>query len=297
MSSVVADLLTDSPIISPFKELIAYEYLWSEQGSSFKKIAEILSKKDKLPSQIVEEKFGFVPPAEYPEIEAYIKDKIGSFSVMLKENVQYPQKLLDAKYPIDLFYYRGDLQLLETPSVSIVGTRRISVEGERRARKLSKMLCENGFTIVSGLAKGVDTVALNTAISLGKSVIGVIGTPIDEFYPRENRDLQTEIYKNHLLMSQVPFYKYKNQPFNSKRIYFPERNITMAAISDATVIVEASDTSGTMTQAKACLEQNRKLFILNSCFENPDISWPAKFQDKGAIRVYEIEDILSELGK
>lgn len=293
--STAIDFLDAAPPLSPFKELVAYEYLWSEQGSSFKKIAETLSLKDKLPSEIVEEKFGFIPPAEYAEIEAYLKEKIGQFSVMLKENAQYPEKLLDAKYPIDLFYYRGDLGLLDTPSISIVGARKVTPEGQRRTRKLTKLLCDNNYTIVSGLARGVDTEALSTAIQLKKKVIGVIGTPIDEFYPPENQPLQTEIYKQHLLISQVPFYKYKKQPFSSRKIYFPERNVTMAAISDATVIVEASDTSGTLTQARACLAQGRKLFILNSCFENPEITWPAKYLQKGAFRVQNIEDILTEL--
>ena len=295
--STAIDFLDTAPPLSPFKELVAYEYLWSEQGSSFKKIAETLSLKDRLPSDVVKEKFGFIPPAEYAEIEAYLREKIGQFSVMLKENAQYPEKLLDAKYPIDLFYYRGDLGLLDTPSISIVGSRKVTPEGQRRTRKLTKLLCDNNYTIVSGLARGVDTEALSTAIQLKKKVIGVIGTPIDEFYPPENQPLQTEIYKQHLLISQVPFYKYKNQPFKSRRIYFPERNVTMAAISDATVIVEASDTSGTLTQARACLAQGRKLFILNSCFENPEITWPEKYLQKGAFRVQNIEDILTELRK
>lgn len=287
---------SNTSFFSPFEELVAYEYLWSEQGSSMKRLAELLSrKKDRLPSEIVKEQFGFVQPAGYEEIEKFLRTKLGKFSIMLKENVQYPQKLLDAKYPIDLFYYRGDVGLLETPSISVVGTRNLSEEGVRRTRKLVKLLSESGFTIVSGLAKGTDTVALSMAMKLGSKVIGVIGTPIDEYYPKENTELQEEIARNHLLISQVPFFKYQAQPFDSKRVYFPERNATMAAISQATIIVEASDTSGTLTQARACIQQGRKLFILNSCFENPDISWPKHYLSLGAIRVTDIADIVQEL--
>src|ERR1019366_8913989 len=108
---------------------------------------------------------------------------------------------------------------------------------------------------------------------------------IDEYYPKENRDLQDLIAKSHLLVSQVPFYRYATEPFRSRRNYFPQRNETMSALSEATIIVEASDTSGTLTQARAALEQKRKLFILDSCFERPDITWPRRFEARGAIRV------------
>ena len=91
--------------------------------------------------------------------------------------------------------------------------------------------------------------------------------------------------------------RYSHQPFATKPDYFPERNETMAAMSEATVIVEASDTSGSLTQARECLRQGRKLFILNSCFENPDITWPATYEKRGAVRVQKTADILEVLGK
>ena len=89
----------------------------------------------------------------------------------------------------------------------------------------------------------------------------------------------------------MPFFKYSNQPFPTKKFYFPERNAVMAAVSDATVIVEASETSGTLTQARACMEMGRKLFILKSCFES-GLKWPRSYEERGAIRVNTIDDIL-----
>lgn len=77
-------------------------------------------------------------------------------------------------------------------------------------------------------------------------MVGVIGTPISESYPKENSELQEEVARCHLLLSQVPFYRYSKQPFATKKFYFPARNVTMAAFSEATVIVEASDTSGSL---------------------------------------------------
>src|SRR5207247_10097113 len=102
-----------------------------------------------------------------------------------------------------------------------------------------------GIVVVSGLARGVDTEALSAAIAAGGRVIAVIGTPIDKAYPAENKRLQEQIYSEHLLISQFP---------PGRRVYqsnFPERNKLMAAISDATVIIEAGETSGTLHQAAA----------------------------------------------
>ena len=86
-----------------------------------------------------------------------------------------------------------------------------------------------------------------------------------------------------------------DQDFRSNRIFFPERNVTMSALTEATIIVEASDTSGTLIQARAALAQGRKLFILDSCFHNSSISWPAKYEAQGAIRVRDYDDIRKHL--
>jgi len=288
--------------ISPYKELVAYEYLWAKPNSSLKSIAEMLTRRDVLPSVVLaEENTALFPESaeKIKEIEVFLEQKLKTdpcFSILLKESPQYPEKLLDAKHPIDLFYYCGNPDLSNKKCVSIVGTRQLSDDGAKRTRQLVRELSKYDVVIVSGLARGTDTIALHEAIHQYKlSVIGVIGTPIDEYYPKENRSLQDLIASEHLLISQVPFFKYKNQPFKTKRIYFVERDATMAALSDATIIVEASDTSGTLKQAQACIEQGRKLFILNSCFDNPHIKWPAKYEEKGAIRVRSFQDILTNM--
>ena len=280
-------------VLSPYKELISYEYLWSLQGSSFKRMAEQLTNTNYLPSELINSNL-FRDTNLYNEVRDFITPRLKNFSVMFKENFQFPQRLLNAKNPIDMFYYRGNLDILESKSISIVGSRKMSFNGAARAHKLAKELCKK-YTIVSGLAAGIDTIALKTAIEEKGNVIAVIGTPIDRYYPKENKELQDYIAKNHLLISQVPLYKYDHQPFNTKRAYFPERNITMAALSEATVIVEASETSGTHIQAKACFDQGKKLFILNSCFENPQIKWPFEYLDKGAYRITDVNQIFEVL--
>lgn len=185
----------------------------------------------------------------------------------------------------------GDISLARKPSVAIVGTREVSKDGAARARRLARELAACGITIVSGLARGVDTEALTSAIESGGKTIAVIGTPIDRAYPAENKGLQEKIYREHLLISQFPPGK-KVFPSN-----FPERNKLMAAISDATVIVEASDTSGTLHQAAECVRLNRLLFIAASIMEDPTLRWPQSFISYPNAKVLrKTSDVLEALG-
>lgn len=189
-------------------------------------------------------------------------------------------------------YYAGNLKLLVRPTVSIVGTRQISEEGTRRARKLATQLGEAGVLVMSGLAKGVDTVAHTAAIAAGGSTAAVIGTPLDKAYPAENADLQTDIHQHHLLVS--PF-SIGEQVYKSN---FPARNKVMAVLSDATVIVEASDTSGTLHQAAECQRNNRWLFIMRSVVDDQSLSWPAKFLKHPKTRVLtDTQEILEAIDR
>jgi DNA processing protein len=164
-----------------------------------------------------------------------------------------------------------------------------------RTRRLVRALVDDGFTIVSGLATGIDSEAHKTAIEANGRTIAVIGTPLSHSYPKENAELQRHIGENFLIISQVPVKRYENQDYRRNRAFFPERNVTMSALTEATIIVEAGDTSGALIQARAALKQNRKLFILDNCFRNPNVTWPAKFAQKGAVRVKDYDDIRQHL--
>jgi DNA processing protein len=176
-------------------------------------------------------------------------------------------------------FVAGNVELLRSPCVSIVGTREVSDEGWSRASRLARELAAAGVVVVSGLARGVDTAALSGAIDAGGHVVAVIGTPLDKAYPAENAELQQTIYRDHLLVSPFPF---GEQVFPSN---FPKRNRVMAALSDASVIVEASDTSGTLHQAAECQRLGRWLFIMRSVVEDRSIKWPAKFIGKPRVAV------------
>jgi DNA processing protein len=165
----------------------------------------------------------------------------------------------------------------------------------RRGAKIARRFVDAGYTVVSGLAQGIDTIAHSAAIEAGGLTVAVLGTPITACYPPENRELQHRLADDFLIISQVPIVRHSRQSPNGNRLFFPERNATMSALTEATVIVEAGNTSGTLIQARHALLQKRKLFILDSCFRNPELTWPAKFAERGAIRVSDFEDISGHL--
>ena len=280
--------------ISPFRELGAYESLWQDTEATFKSIAEKFAEQPgSVPSD-------FVPEGEAARNAESVYEKIMAssstkFGIRVHGAAEYPAKLRDAKYPVELLYFQGWWDLVDSRSVAVVGTREPSSEGQARTRKLVRALVDDNFTIVSGLAKGVDTVAHTTALESGGRTVAVIGTPLSHNYPKNNAALQREIAENFLVISQVPVLRYESQDYRFNRGFFPERNKTMSALTEATIIVEAGETSGTLIQARAALEQGRKLFILDSCFENSALTWPAKFEKKGAIRVRDYDDIRNAL--
>jgi DNA processing protein len=279
--------------ISPKRELGAYEAIWARDGMWFKSIAEIFRQHEgAIPSDF----------ASDADIEKFSRLALGAirdagikhFGVRIHGAGEYPQMLRDADHPVELLYFQGLWDVVNTRCVAIVGTREPSNDGERRAAKLASLFVKDGFAVVSGLARGIDTAAHEAAIAADGFTIAVLGTPITDCYPPENRALQRQIADQHLLISQVPIVRYSRQHFRTNRYFFPERNATMSALTEATVIIEAGETSGTLIQARHALKQGRKLFILDSCFR-ASLTWPEKFVELGAIRVSDYEQIKSHL--
>jgi DNA processing protein len=280
--------------ISPRLELGAYEALWLKQGATFKTIAErFAADRNALPSD-------FVGRAEAErcagEVLELLKQRnIHRFGIRVHHAGDYPPRLRDAKYPVELLYYRGAWELTETKCMAVVGTRNPTPDGIERASRLARELVARDYTVVSGLAAGIDTAAHRSAIEAKGRTIAVVGTPLGEVYPRENAELQEEIAAQFTLISQVPVLRYERQNPPQNRLFFPERNVTMSALTEGTIIVEAGETSGTLIQARAALQQGRKLFILDSCFERSDLTWPSRFATQGAIRVKTPDDIWKAL--
>lgn len=172
------------------------------------------------------------------------------------------------------------------PRIAIIGSREASPLGLRRATRLAKELTDEGAAIVSGLARGVDTAALRAAIAGRGKAIAVIGTPLDApAYPRENAELQAEIGRGHLIVSQFP----EGTPTRPEN--FRARNRTIALIAQAAVVVEASDMSGTLTAARELLRLGRPLFLLPSSAEDPSLRWPKELLGMGARVLRESRDV------
>lgn len=189
-----------------------------------------------------------------------------------------------------LLHYIGRRELLGARArVSIVGSREASMAGLRRAARLSQSLVRHGIVVVSGLAQGVDTAAHKACIKAGGDTIAVLGTPLDRVYPRENSQLQAFIAQQHLLVSQFEF------GYSTRRWSFPQRNRVMALLSHATVIVEAGESSGTLSQGWEALRLNRPLFIMQSVVRNPTLSWPKKMLEYGACVLAESEDLVETI--
>jgi DNA processing protein len=207
------------------------------------------------------------------------EDLLGSLDEVERKNV-----------PKELFV-RGDRSLLRrSPRVSIVGARAASAEGLGRTRTLVRaLIAHDNAVIVSGLALGIDSEAHRAAMKAGGHTIAVLGTPLDRTYPRENRDLQAEIGARHLLVSQFP------SGHVTKKYDFPTRNRTMALISHATVIVEASDSSGSLSQGWEALRLGRPLFMMKSVFEAPGLRWPRELHSYGAHVLADPDEIFDAL--
>jgi DNA processing protein len=144
-------------------------------------------------------------------------------------------------------YIEGDATLLTHPTVAIIGSRRATHEGRALTSTLAAELATCGVTVVSGLAAGIDVVAHEAAMHAGGRTIAVIGTSLDEAYPRHHAALQARIAREHLVVS--PF----DMGTPMARWHFPRRNRLMAQIAHATLLVEAGPTSGTHHQVDACI--------------------------------------------
>lgn len=178
--------------------------------------------------------------------------------------------------PAELYLAGDETLLTEGARVAIVGSRRATPEGLKRAAGLAKALVERGIVVVSGLAEGIDSAAHQAAIAYGGRTIAVLGTPLDRTFPASNKALQQRIIDEHLAISQFPI---------GKRTYpssFPMRNRTMALITDATVVVEAGEKSGTRHQGWEALRLGRMLFLMESFVASSTATWAEEMLQYGA---------------
>src|SRR5688572_29882932 len=197
------------------------------------------------------------------------------FEEFRPEELLGPLNEVEKKNAPAVLFVSGDTSLSRRRRVSVVGSRKATRDGLVRARSLALELVKRHVVVVSGLAEGIDTAAHQAAIEAGGKTIAILGTPLDKTFPAKNRALQDLIVRDHLAISQFA------AGYPARRENFPMRNRTMALLSDATVIVEAGETSGTLHQGWEALRLGRPLFLMES-IASKGLEWPDEMRHYGA---------------
>lgn len=203
----------------------------------------------------------------------------------------YPEYLREIYNPPCVIFYEGNTALLETRMMAIVGARDASPYAGKVIQSLLPKLVEADYTIVSGLAKGVDSLAHKLTISQKGRTIGVLGNGIDYFYPKEGQYLQEKMKREHLVLSEYPD---GSQP---KKYHFPMRNRIIAGLSIGTCVIEAKQRSGSLITAQLALEYGREVFAVPGEMLDPRSAGCLELIQDGAKCVISSHDILSELPK
>lgn len=223
----------------------------------------------------------------HEQIRQYESNDIKVISIYDKE---YPNNLKQIYQPPWALFVKGNLALLEKePKLAVVGTRQATTYGKNAIRLIFPGLIEKGVTIVSGLARGIDTLAHEAAIHNGGHTIAVIAGGFYHIYPKENKSLAEEMMKNHLVISEYP------PDTVPVKWHFPARNRIISGLSAGTFIVEAKRKSGSLITANYAVNEGREVFSMPGSIFNPFSVGTNELIQYGAKLVTCSEDILVEL--
>lgn len=241
-------------------------------------------------SQTLKDSALFSTEIESVDIERAIEWHSGSGCALITyESKFYPHLLKEIAIPPPLLFCSGRLSLLESACCAIVGSRDASRYGLRIAKWLAYELSLLGFTIVSGVARGIDAAAHHGALLGTRNSIGVIGTGIDRTYPSSNESLTRQLHSESLVISEFPL----GSPPRAN--HFPQRNRTLSGLSIGVVVIEASLRSGSLITANLALEQNRTVFAVPGPIDSPRTEGCHKLLREGARLVTSPEDVCEEL--
>lgn len=217
--------------------------------------------------------------------------KPNQITCIARGDKRYPCRLNDLYDPPERLYIDGDLNLLKTPMIAIVGSRKASIEGLKNAAAFAKELSRAGLLIVSGLARGVDGAAHQATLQLGPNhfTMAVCGAGLDVIYPKEHLDLARGIRKQGLLISELPL----GAP--PKSAHFPKRNRIIAALSIGVVVIEAAEKSGSLITARLASELGREVFAVPGSIRHPFSSGCHLLIQQGAKLVRNPQEVLEEL--
>jgi len=202
---------------------------------------------------------------------------------------EYPQSLLQIYDPPVLLYARGDAQVLNLPTISIVGTRKPTLYGTQMAERLGRDLAARGLVIVSGMARGIDALGHQGALAAGGRGIGVLGTGIDVCYPKENKKLYERVLERGAFVSEFPL---RTHPAPEN---FPIRNRIVAGMPLGVVVIEGAQYSGSLITARLAMEFGREVFGVPGNVTQPVSFAPNQLIKQGAKLVTCAEDVIEEL--
>ncbi len=202
----------------------------------------------------------------------------------------YPTALADCPHPPRTLWARGDLSILDRPTVAIVGTRRATAYAERVTRQLAATLGRAGACVISGLARGVDASAHRGTLEVEGATAAVLGTGLGVCYPKSHASLQRDIATRGLLLSELP------PDDAAHRGSFPKRNRIIAALARVTIVVEAPIKSGALITAAHALEMNRTVAVVPGPIDVPQAQGSNELLRDGATAVTSMADALALLG-
>lgn len=224
---------------------------------------------------------------EYPLQHMYGKSNI---TPICYTDPNYPLSLKSLYDPPTVLYTKGDLELLENPKkIAIIGSREATDYSKESIEKILPPILKQNYIIVSGLAKGADTLAHEITIALGGKTIAVLGTGLFHVYPKQNTYLTEIMAKNHLLVTEYPPY------ITPKKWNFPMRNRIISGLSQGVVITEAKLKSGTVSTMEHALENGKEVFAIPGSIHSPLSEGPHLLITEGAKPVWNGEQILEEL--
>jgi DNA processing protein len=209
--------------------------------------------------------------------------------VITLEDDDYPRRLRDVYDPPALLYVRGKLRSEDELAIAVVGSRKTSPYGRWFTEKIGQDLARHGITVVSGMARGIDSVAHKGALQGGGRTIAVLGCGVDVIYPSENRNLFYQIIEQGAIVSEFPM---RSIP---EGVHFPRRNRIISGLSIGVVIVQASAKSGSLITAGYALEQGREVFAVPGNVGAEGSRGTNQLIKEGAKLVDSTEDILEEI--
>lgn len=212
-----------------------------------------------------------------------------NIKILTLRDKNYPELLAQISDAPPVLYIKGEIKPADSLSIGVVGTRKISSYGREVTEILVRDLVANGLTIVSGLARGVDSLAHQTTIACGGRTIAVLGCGVDLVYPPENKPLYEEIIKTGAVISEVPPGKYVMKGI------FPARNRIISGLSLGVLVTEGAEDSGSLISARDAANQGREVFAVPGPITSYLSAAPSILIKNGAKLVYNVSDILDEL--